>query len=234
VRQFSDQHIAALSVMVAGASACVWAARRHPGRWMAIFAWGLALLILAAWAGEYVADVVLDIWRAKYDLPLQLTDAVSLASALALITRRALLVELTYFWAFIATLQAVLTPDLAQSFPSVFFFTYFTYHGGAIVAACFLVYGCRLYPRTGAVWRVYAVTLAVAAIAGAGDLLSDGNYMYLRSKPSHASLLSLLGSWPWYIVGAAAIGLAMLLIVAGLTNALRNLVDPLTVGRQRV
>lgn len=219
--------------MVITATACVWAARKHPGRWMGVFAWGLALLILAAWAGEYIADVVLHIWSPKYDLPLQLTDAVSIASALALLTRRAVLVELTYFWAFTATLQAVLTPDLAQSFPSVFYFTYFTYHVGAIVAACFLVYGCRLYPRTGAVWRVYGATLAVAAIAAAGDLLSDGNYMYLRSKPTHSSLLSLLGAWPWYVVGAAAIGLLMLLIVAVLTNAIRNLLDPLMVGRQR-
>jgi hypothetical integral membrane protein (TIGR02206 family) len=233
LRQFSDQHIAALSVMIVGAGVSVWAARHHPGRWMTVFARTLALLILAAWAGEYVADVVLGIWTTQYDLPLQLTDAVSLASALALLTRRALLIELTYFWAFTATLQAVLTPDLAQSFPSVFYFTYFTYHVGAIVAASFLVFGCRLYPRPGAVWRVWGVTLAFAAIAGAGDLLTDGNYMYLRNKPVHASLLSVLGTWPWYIVGGAAVGLLLLLIVAGITNEVRRLVEPLTVGRQQ-
>ena len=233
MRQFSDQHIAALTVMVVGAGVSVWAGRHHPGRWMTVFARALALLILAAWAGEYVADVVLGTWSTQYSLPLQLTDAVSLASALALLTRRALLIELTYFWAFTATLQAVLTPDLAQSFPSVFYFTYFTYHAGAIVAACFLVFGCRLYPRPGAVWRVYLVTLAFAAISGAGDLLTDGNYMYLRAKPVHASLLSLFGAWPWYIVGGAAVGLLMLLIVAGITHEVRRLVDPLTVGRQR-
>ncbi len=219
--------------MIIGAGVSVWAARHRPGRWMTFFAWGLALLILAAWAGEYVADAVLGIWSAQYDLPLQLTDAVSLASALALLTRRGLLIELTYFWAFTATLQAVLTPDLAHSFPSVFYFTYFTYHVGAIVAACFLVFGCRRYPRAGAVWRVYGITLAFAAIAGIGDLLTNGNYMYLRTKPVHSSLLSVLGAWPWYIVGAAAIGLLLLLIVAGITHELRRLIDPLTVGRQR-
>jgi hypothetical integral membrane protein (TIGR02206 family) len=179
------------------------------------------MVILAAWVGEYVADVVLGTWTVKYSLPLQLTDAVSAVSILALWTRRQLLVELTYFWAFTASLQAVLTPDLAQSFPSVFYFTYFGYHVGAIVAASFLVFGCRLYPRAGAVWRVYGVTLAFAALAGAGDLLTGGNYMYLRQKPAHSSLLSLFGPWPLYLVGGAVLGLALMLIVAALTSAVR-------------
>ena len=221
MRQFSDQHIAALTLMVLSAGACVWASRRHPGRWLLLFSRGLALLILAAWVGEYVADAVLGIWTVKYSLPLQLTDAVSAASVLALWTRRALLVELVYFWAFTASLQAVLTPDLAQRFPSVFYFTYFTYHVGAIVAASFLVFGCRLYPRPGAVWRVYPITLAFTAFAGAGDLLTGGNYMYLRDKPAHSSLLSVMGPWPWYIVSTAALGLAMLLALAALTQIFR-------------
>jgi len=229
VRQFSDQHIAALTAMVLSTAACVWAARHHPGRWTVLFARGLALLILAAWAGEYVADVILGTWTVQYSLPLQLTDAVSLTAILALLTQAPLLVELTYFWAFTASLQAVLTPDLAQSFPSVFYFTYFGYHVGAIVAASFLVFGCRLYPREGAVWRVYGVTLAFAAISGVGDLLTGGNYMYLRSKPVHSSLLSVLGRWPWYIVATAALGLVMLLVLAALTRAVRAAVDPVAV-----
>jgi hypothetical integral membrane protein (TIGR02206 family) len=233
LRQFSGQHVAALTVMVVATTVSVWAARHRPGRWMTVFARSLALLILAAWTGEYVADVVLGIWTARYALPLQLTDAVSLTAALALWTRRPLLVELTYFWTFTASLQAVLTPDLGQAFPSVFYFTYFTYHVGAIVAACFLVFGCRLYPRAGSVWRVYGTTLAFAVVAGAGDLLTGGNYMYLRNKPLHNSLLSVLGPWPWYILGGAAVGLLLLVIIAALTRALRELADPVGVAAQR-
>jgi len=62
-------------------------------------------------------------------------------------------IDLLYFWAFSASLQAAPTPDLGpgQSFPSVFYFTYFTYHVGAIVAACLPVFGCRLYPRDDAI-----------------------------------------------------------------------------------
>jgi hypothetical integral membrane protein (TIGR02206 family) len=219
MRQFSDQHLAAVAVLAISATACIWVARRHPSRGLVALERALAALILAGWAGEYIADVVLGIWSAQYSLPLQLTDLISLTAALALWTRRPLLVELTYFWAFTATLQALLTPDLGQAFPSVFYFTYFTYHVGAMVAASLLVFGRGLYPRPGAVWRVYAVTLGWTVVAGIGDLISGGNYMYLRSKPVHGSLLSVLGPWPWYIAGGAAVGLAMLFAVAALTRA---------------
>ena len=204
------------------AALSVVAARRHPGRWVVIWARLLALLILAGWIGEYVADVVLGTWTVQYSLPLQLTDAVSATAVLALWSRRALLVELLYFWSLTASLQAVVTPDLAQTFPSVYYFTYFTYHIGAIVGACFLVFGCRLYPRPGAAWRVFALTLAFTAVAGAADILTDGNYMYLRVRPEHSSLLSLMGQWPWYIVSTVALGLAMLLGLELLTNWLRH------------
>ena len=97
MRQFSDQHIAALTVMVLSTGISIWAARRHPGPWIVSFSRGLAVLILAAWAGEYVADVILGQWSVQYTLPFQLTDAVSLTAALALWTRRQLLVESSTF-----------------------------------------------------------------------------------------------------------------------------------------
>jgi hypothetical integral membrane protein (TIGR02206 family) len=208
--------------MVLATAGSVWVARRWTGSRIVVFSRVLALLILAAWVGEYVADAVLGSWSVKNSLPLQLTDAVSLASILALWTHRPPLVELAYMWTLTASLQAVLTPDLGQSFPSVFYFTYFTYHVGVIVAAAFLVYGFRIYPRPGAAWRVFAATLAFAAVAGVADLITGGNYMYLRARPLHASLLSLMSPWPWYIGEAAALGLAMLLAVGALTDAIRG------------
>ena len=101
-------------------------------RWASLL---LAAAILAGWAGEYVADAIEGIWTPRYSLPLQLTDAVSLSAIVALLTRRRLFVELTYFWAFAASLQATLTPDLSSTFPDVFYLTYFLYHVGAVLAA---------------------------------------------------------------------------------------------------
>lgn len=228
MRQFSPPHLAALAVLVLTGGLGVWAARRHPGRWLEPAALALALIILAAWAGEYIADVILGIWSVKYDLPLQLTDAVSLVTMAALLALargvpRQHLVELVYFWGLSASLQAILTPDLAYDFPSVFFFTYFAYHIGAVLAGLILVFGLRMYPTPGAVGRVYAATLVWAALAGAGCLLTGGNYMYLRNKPVHGSLLNVMGPWPWYIVTTGVLGLALLLALSGIARGVARL-----------
>jgi hypothetical integral membrane protein (TIGR02206 family) len=209
-------------VLVLLVGLAVWAPRRHPGRWTVAAARVLALVIFAGWAGEYLADVLLGTWTIQYDLPLQLTDAISVTAVFALWSRRMLLVELLYFLSLTASLQATLTPDLSWNFPSVYYFTYFIYHIGAIVGACFLVLGCRLYPRAGAVWRVYAATFAFTIIAATGDILTGGNYMFLREKPEYGSLLNVMGPWPWYIASAAALALALLLLVKLLTDLIRR------------
>ncbi len=213
MRQFSVPHLAALAVLIAATGAAVAVARQARGPVVVALARALAVLVAAGWAAESIVDLANGTWTVKYDLPLQLTDAVSLTAVLALWTRRQALVELLYFWALTASLQATLTPDLAQSFPSIYYFTYFDYHVGAIVGACMLVFGCGQYPRPGAAWRAFAATLGFAAVAGAADLATGGNYMYLRDKPGHGSLLSLLGPWPWYLVATAVAGLAMLLVL---------------------
>ena len=220
--QFSTAHLAALAVLMAAVAGSVVGPRRRPGRWVGWAGYALAAVIFAGWAGEYVAEIIVGTWNIKYSLPLQLTDAVSLTAIAALLTRRQLLVEVVYFWAYSASLQAALTPDLGYNFPSVFYFTYFMYHVGAIVAASFLVFGCRIYPRHEALWRVYGISLAFAAAVGIADVITGGNYMYLRSKPVHNSLLNVMGPWPVYIVAGAAIALAIFLVLRALADIARR------------
>jgi hypothetical integral membrane protein (TIGR02206 family) len=179
----------------------------------------LALLIAAGFVTEQIVYAARGLWSAEVNLPLQLSDAVTFVSVAALLhPGKPLLVELTYFWALTASLQAVITPDLNQAFPDVLYFTYFATHCGAIAAACLLVFGERRIPRRGAVWRVYGITIAFAACAALGTVLTGGNYLFLRRKPVHGSLLDAMGPWPLYIVVAAAFGLVLLLALAWLAS----------------
>jgi hypothetical integral membrane protein (TIGR02206 family) len=227
MRQFSPPHLAALAVLLLACPACILLVRRHPGTPTTILCRALALLIIAAWAGEYVADLVTHIWTVRYDLPLQLTDAISVTTAIALWTRRQLPAELVYMWALSATLQATLTPDLAWTFPSAFYFTFFVYHEVAIVAGLMLAFGMRLYPRPGAWWRTFAVTCSFAICAGIADALIPGaDYMFLASKPAAGSLLNVLGPWPWYLVSVVAVAVAMLVALQTIAAAVQRR-DPL-------
>ena len=215
VESWSARHIAALVATAVVTVLLVVGARRRGDAWAVSIGRGLAAVILGAYICEQLTYVLRGDWTAQVNLPLHLTDAVTLASVAALWRpESAPLVELVYFWALTASLQAVLTPDLGYGFPDLLFFTYFATHSGAVAAAFLLVFGARRTPRPGAVWRVYAATLAFALLAAAGTLLTGGNYLYLRRKPAHTSLLDVMGPWPAYIVVAAAFGLLLFLTLA--------------------
>jgi hypothetical integral membrane protein (TIGR02206 family) len=224
VELWATEHLAALVATAVAAVAMVRGARRHPA-WVATAARVMAFFILAAFVTEQLVYALRGTWSQRVNLPFQLTDAVTLVSVVALWRpQRALFVELLYYWAFSASLQALITPDLRRPFPDILYFTYFVTHAGPILAACLLVFGCLRLPRVGAVWRAYGLTACVAVVAAGATLLTGGNYMFLRHKPAGGSLLDALGPWPWYILAAALLGLVMFLALDGLARALS--IDP--------
>ena len=205
-----------LSVGIAAtlcAASCVLA-RRRPGPWTRWVRRALALL-LAAVAGTFLASPIIDgTWTARSALPVSLCDAAVLIAAIACWwPRLRLAVELTYFWGLAGTLQAVTTPDLNARFPHLEFWQFVLGHLAIVFTAVFLVVGLRLFPRRGAVLRVFAITVAYTGFVAVVDAITGGNYMYLRRVPSHTSLLSVLGPWPWYLVSAAGVALVLLVVL---------------------
>jgi hypothetical integral membrane protein (TIGR02206 family) len=148
-----------------------------------------------------------------YSLPLQLCDVAIFVAAAALWARSRALAELTYFWGLAGTVQALLTPDLPQHFPSYPYFQYYIAHGGVVAAALVLVIGLGLHPRRWALAWVAAITVAYAALVGGVDLITGADYMYLRAKPPSPTLLDVLGPWPWYIVAAGFVAFALFVIL---------------------
>ena len=58
-------------------------------------------------------------------------------------------------------------------------------------------------------WRPIAVQ-AYAAALWIVNAVTGANYMYLRLKPKHGSLLNALGPWPFYVIAGDAIALVLL------------------------
>jgi hypothetical integral membrane protein (TIGR02206 family) len=201
------EHVAALVAIAAATVVLIVAARRRPGAWLKVLALVLVVdevswwVFLAAGGGEP--------GQRAQPLPLQLCDVAIFIAAAALWTRQSVLVEMTYFWGFAGTIQALLTPDLPQHFPSYPYFQYYIAHGGVVAAALVLVVGLHLRPDKWAVVRVTAVTIAYTALVGAVDAITGADYMFLRSKPPSPTLLDALGPWPVYLFSAA--GIAVLL-----------------------
>src|SRR5438552_2747048 len=116
-------------------------------------------------------------WSAAASLPVQLCDVAAFVAAAALLWRQLALVEVAYFWGLGGTLQAVLTPDLRDHFPSFPYLQFYVTHGLVILAALFLVFGFLLQPRPGAVRRIFVLTVVFATVVGLIVLATGGNYM---------------------------------------------------------
>src|SRR6185312_9509899 len=211
----APDHVLALLVIAVVGAVVVIAARSSPGPWVRIAALLLAVTLVAAEIGWWIflATTGTSEYQLASALPLQLCDMAIFVGALALVLRTQILIEVTYFWGLAGTLQALLTPDLPQGFPSFPYFQYYVAHGGIVIAALLLVVGMRCRPRRDAMWRVMAITFAYVAFVGAVDALSGLNYMYLRAKPPTASLFDLMGPWPWYLVVATGVGVVLFLIL---------------------
>jgi uncharacterized membrane protein YwaF len=182
---FSGEHLAVLLVTALACLGSGLAARRAPEATRVDLAGrGLAVVLVVNEIVFYVLLARDQGLSARTDLPLELTNAATIAAVIALWRPSPLAFELTYFWAFSA-------------------------HAGVMVAAVFLAWGRRRTPRPGAVARVFAWSVGVAVLAAIGTLATGGNYMFLRRPPRQDSLLDLMGPWPWYIPAAAALALAL-------------------------
>ena len=147
------------------------------------------------------------------NLPLQLCDALVWLSVLACFTLVPVMVEFVYFAGIAGAGLALLTPDLAAPWPSYPAIYFFVAHGGIVVAVLLLAFGGFVHFRPGAVLRSFGLLLCYGVFVGAVDALYGSNYMYLRAKPKGGSPLDWFGPWPWYLAGAAALGLALFVIL---------------------
>ena len=205
----SVEHLVTLAVTAAVTATLVVAARRRPGPWTLVACRILAVVILANEAAWWVWLGAQGTWSLSYALPLQLCDVAAVVSAAALWFQKPLLVELTYFWGLAGTANGLITPDITDHFPSFLFMQYFIGHGTIVAAALLLVIGLRMAPRAGAVVRVFGLTFGLLVLDTGANFVTGGNYLYLRHTPAAHSLLDVLGPWPWYIAGAAALALVL-------------------------
>jgi hypothetical integral membrane protein (TIGR02206 family) len=177
------------------------------------FRFGLALLLL-------LSDLVLNIWflsedawSLDYNLPLQLCTISLYLSAFMLMTRSFLLFEFSFLIGMGGAIQALLTPDLGHyAYPHFRTFQFFIAHGAILLACFFMVFVEGFRPTKHSIWRSLLTLNIIAAFVGLINWLTGGNYMFLAHKPGAASLLDLLGPWPYYIFWLEIVALVSVLL----------------------
>ena len=146
-------------------------------------------------------------------LPVELCDATLYLTLIALFTLSPAVFDLAYYGAVGGTAMALLTPDLWERFPSLTTVHFFFAHGLVVAAVLYLVWSRLARPRRGSVARAMLAVNCWAAFDGTLDWIFKTNYMYLRAKPVHASLLDVLGPWPWYIGATEGVALGLFLLL---------------------
>lgn len=208
---FGPAHLVALAATALAALAMARTARlpvfvARPRR----LAVPLAAVLLANELIWHLYQLDAGSWEAASSLPLHLCDAALFIAVWAVLTERQIPCELAYFWGLGGSVQALLTPSVAQPFPAYEFLRFFISHGGIVLAVAYLTLGRRMRPGPRSVPRSILITLVyIAAIAGLDQALS-ANYVFLCAKPETASLLDFLGPWPWYLIPMFGIGAGML------------------------
>lgn len=141
--------------------------------------------------------------------PLQLCDVAVFIAVAALLSRRQLLFELTYFWGCAGTALALLTPDIAESFPHHRFVLFFAQHGAIVIVAIWMSLGLGMRPIRFGALRAWLLLNVYALVLGLFNAAAGTNFMYLCAKPGSATPLDLLGPWPWYLLGSELIALSL-------------------------
>ena len=210
---FGPDHLVAMSLiaMVAGGLA-LWV-RRGPERRGRAAAWMVTGITAAAVAVFVARSLGAGTLSLRVLLPLHLCDLLLILGIAALFTRRPFLAEVVYYWAAAGTLMAVLTPDVRYGFPHARFVVFFGFHGLVIAMMAVLVLGMRVAPRSGSALRTWLFTNAYAAAVFLVNRAWGTNYMFLSQKPRGSTLLDLLGPWPWYILAASGVALALFLLL---------------------
>ncbi len=203
---YGASHQAVVVLLLVGAVALVWVGRAYRGsdtadrigKTLAV----ATLVFTVPLQLRYLSPGAFELDRT---LPLQLCDLSWIVSSYALWTHRPWAVALTYYWGLTLTTQAIITPDLSVNFPDVGFILFWGMHVLIVWAAIYLTWGLGLAPD----WRGYRTAIVATSIWAVSvftfNLVADTNYGYLNAKPAAASILDLLGDWPWYVLAEIAI-----------------------------
>lgn len=196
---YGPSHWAVLAVFALGAAFLVWLGRRQTESAARRF----GRVVGALTAAIYVAAFIYSLFPlgVQWSVPLHLTDLATVAAAYAMWSQTAGAFALTYYWGLVLSVQALISPVLTgPDFPHWQFLGFWSIHLLVVWAAVYLTWGRGMRPR----WRSYrfvvVATLVWAAVTFTFNSIAGSNYGFLNGKPTTASLLDVLGPWPWYVV----------------------------------
>jgi hypothetical integral membrane protein (TIGR02206 family) len=176
-------------------------------RYASIAALLLPELLLNLW---YVSEKT---WDVRYTLPLELCSITLVLSVVMLLNRSFLLYQILFFAGMGGALQAIITPNLFYAFPHFRFFHFFIVHSFIIVAVLYMTWIERYRPTFKSIGLTMIFLNAALVVVGGLDVWLDANYMFLRHKPETASVMDVLGPYPYYLISLELFAAAVFILM---------------------
>lgn len=170
-------------------------------------------LPFAVWATFNAARSVTGDWTRQVDLPLNLCPLMAFVLPFALAARRRGAFTLAYFAVLAGCVQALLTPNLLESFPHYEFVRYWLLHVSLVWAVLYavVVHGDR--PTLRGLGAASAALVGYVLVVDGLNRLLGTNYAFTRHKPETASVLDHLGPYPVYAVAGTLAAVALFGVV---------------------
>ncbi len=233
---FSTQHWIAIITILLVNLFLVYVSR-HPNeafreRFKQRFRIGLAIVLLLNEATWHLWNYFTGQWTIQTMLPLHMCSVFVFLSAFMLIRRNYRVYEFAYFLGIGGALQPILTPDLGiYAFPHLRYYQVFLSHGGIVTAAIYMTLLEGFRPTWGSLGRTILYTNLYMGVVAIVNTLIGSNYLFIAHKPETASLIDVLGPWPWYILALEGIGLVLFFLLY-LPFAIRDLRGRRIVGQE--
>lgn len=211
---FGIAHLIALGVVLAINLLIVANRKRFTPQMQRTFRITLAVILLVDEAAWHAWNYFTDQWTIQTMLPLHLCSVLVFASAYMLLTRSYKIYEFAYFLGIAGALQALLTPDAGiYGYPHFRFFQVIISHGSIVTAAIYMTFVEGYRPFVSSLKRVFIWTNIYMIVVFILNQILGSNYLFIAHKPETASLIDVLGPWPWYILVLEVIGIVMCLLL---------------------
>lgn len=207
---FGSAHLASLAIFLAIVTFLIWGWRNpaeESKRNARLLMIGIFLVIEVSWHGWNVLNGA---WNIQQHLPLHACSLSAWASIYVLMTRNYRVYEIVFFIGIAGASQTMLTPDAGiYGLPHFRAVQSLAAHGMIIIAMVYMTAIEGYRPTWASIGRAMLFANVYMVFVTIINHLIGSNYMYTLGKPSSASILDMMGPWPWYLVNAEFLALSL-------------------------
>ncbi|MFB5194233.1 TIGR02206 family membrane protein [Neobacillus sp. KR4-4] len=210
---FSTSHFVIITILILGSSIIYLNRDQLNARQRRRTEIGIAITLIIMELTYHFWMIINGSWNVSHAIPLELCSISLILTVLLLLTRKRIIYEILLFTALLGASQALFTPALNYDFPHFRFFHFFYTHLMEIWVPLYFTWAKGYRPTIWSVLKLCIFLNVLMPIIMLINKLVGGNYMFLSHKPDSASLLDVLGPYPWYILSLEGLLIGLSLIV---------------------